>query len=103
MAAGGLALEVHVAGRLLSAVAMGLVPVLAGGLLSAVAWGLAPVLAGGLPSAVTWGAVLLGGGSLGGGASLKNKSVLGLLVSCFLLRGGTCFSCGELLLFEGRQ
>ena len=94
------ALVVHVAGRLLSAVAMGLVPVLAGGLLSAVAMGLVPVLAGellsavamglvpvlagGLPSAVPWGAVLLCGGSLGGGEpASRTKLSLGCLLAVF--------------------
>lgn len=98
--AGGLALVVHVAGRLLSAVAMGLVP----------------VLAGGLPSAMAWGAVLLGGGSLGDGEpASRTKVSLGCLlavfffmvahvlvvVSFFFLRGGSDAAIADLFLDFG--
>ena len=114
--AGGLALVVHVSGRLLSAVAMGLVPVLAGRLLSTVAWGLAPVLAGGLPSAVAWGAVLLGGGSLGGGEPVSRTKVslscslavfffvvahVLVVASFFFLRGGSDAAIADLFLDFG--
>ena len=110
------ALVVHVARGLLSAMAMGLVPVLAGGLSSAVAMGLVPVLAGELSSDVPWGAVLLGGGSLGGGEPASRTKVsldcllaviffvvahVLVVASFFFLRGGSDAAIADLFLDFG--